>query len=152
MPRPALWMAAAGATAFIIACGYSYVEGTYFPKTWQTDLVEVSACAETEHPRGGFQKVLMTPKAAAQFKAKQYPIAQGEVVVKVQYKSDETCTGSIDIWTVMKKGPKGTAPKSGDWEWQTIWSTGKIGQKGQIDFCIDCHEGCGGDTDYLCTE
>ena len=145
------WASILAIAALIAACGYTYVAGTYFPQNWEQGLVQVSACAPTEHPAGGFQKVLMTPKAAAQLKAKQFPIARGEVVVKAQYKDDATCRGDIDLWTAMRKGKKGTAPDSGDWEWQTVWGSGKIAQQGQLQFCIDCHEGCAGDeTDYLC--
>lgn len=152
MKKPSLWLAAIAATAFIVACGYSYKQGTFFTKTWQSDYVQVSACAETEHPAGGWQRVLATPKAAAQFKAKSWPIAEGEIFLKAQYK-DPNCTGSVDAWTVMRKGKPGTAPKSGDWEWQTVWgSSGEIATQGQPRFCIDCHDGCAGsDTDWLCT-
>jgi hypothetical protein len=59
----------------------------------------------------------------------------GTVIVKEQRKSD----GTLDVLTVMVKGPPGYAPATRDWHWQRVTPDGTITHQGQVDFCINCH-------------
>jgi len=69
----------------------------------------------------------------------------GAIIVKTEYTD---LTGSVIAgYTVMMKGPPGTASASRDWIWQELDANRSVQQTGQINTCIQCHT-----TNSDCTE
>jgi len=65
-----------------------------------------------------------------------YP--EGSLIIKQKY-SDVAGT-KTELFTVMRKMPKGYDAENGDWEYSVINSTAsKILSRGRTDSCIQCH-------------
>ncbi len=84
-----------------------------------------------------------------------YGFPVGTVIVKTEYSNiDPTCGGDVIRITSMRKGPAGTAPNSGDWEWQEFDLDDGTERSGQLPECINCHSGgnpdCGPEKDFTC--
>jgi len=80
--------------------------------------------------------------------------AEGTTIVKTEYTSPACDSTPVRI-TAMRKGPAGTAPATGNWEWQELRFDDKIEREGQLTDCLSCHTGaanteCGPAWDYTC--
>jgi hypothetical protein len=94
--------------------------------------------------------VYASPEAADAYINGVYPFQPGAVVVKVLY-NDPNCA-QLAGYVAMRKGQAGTAPQSGDWEWQSVGVDGKVQSSGQLVSCISCHTGCTNGRDFTCTD
>lgn len=102
--------------------------------------------------RDSFASIWQTPPAVS-------AVADGTVVVKELYTSQDCGAATIGHWVAMRK-EAGFDPDHGDWHWQEVASQGKVLSDGRVDSCIQCHSGndssCAGyglaaGRDYLCT-
>lgn len=133
------------------ACGgYEYDPNSYFPEAWDNEYVQLSQCAKSSTHSGNYVEVWVNPEAEQTFKDGAVPFAEGTVFLKPQF-DDASCGGQPVTWTVMRKGAAGTAPDTGDWEWQSVDENGEITGQGQIAFCLNCHENAS-ERDYVWTE
>jgi hypothetical protein len=86
-------------------------------------------------------------------------LADGSIVVKEIYTTQECDPSSVDFWVAMKK-KSGFDPANGDWYWQKARADGTVVTDGRRPDCSGCHTGndptCDGyglkaGRDYLCT-
>jgi len=67
----------------------------------------------------------------------EYPI--GTVVIKSKYPDEER--SKIELYTVMRKMPKGYWPEHGDWEFSVLDSEKKhVLARGRVESCASCHD------------
>lgn len=95
-------------------------------------------------------RVLIDSAAATAYVDSIYPFVEGTVCVKIVY-NDDFCAQILE-YNVMRKGPPGTAPASGDWEWQVANANGEVTASGQLAECISCHTDCTFGRDFMCTD
>jgi hypothetical protein len=126
-------------------------EDPLFPADYLTTYTEVrnlrlSNNHDGSNPDVESIRVHASPEGASAYTNGIYPLPEGTVLVKTQYA--DAFGSVITGYTVMKKGPAGTAPASRDWIWQEIDRDRVVIQNaGQIQTCIECH-----DTNTDCTE
>lgn len=99
---------------------------------------------------GNFITVYASPSASNAYLNGQYPFAQGSVFVKVLHSDPEATR--VTGYVAMRKAASGTAPDSGNWEWQEADAAGNVLESGQIRNCIGCHTGCTEGRDFTCTD
>lgn len=67
----------------------------------------------------------------------EYPV--GTVVIKSKYPDEER--SKIELYTVMRKMPKGYWPEHGDWEFSVLDSEKKhVLARGRVESCASCHD------------
>ena len=121
-----------------------------FPEDYLTSFVEVrNLRPSNNHDGSAFGvasvRVHCSPEAADDYATQNYPLPLGAIVVKTEYTD---LTGAVVAgYTVMMKGPPGTASASRDWIWQEVDQDRKVLQTGQLSTCITCHS-----TNSDCTE
>jgi len=125
-------------------------EEPLFPADYLTTYTEVRNLRLSNNHDGSqlnvaAVRVHCSPEAADQYTNAIYPLPQGSVVVKTEY--SDISGSAVTGYTVMVKGPPGTAPGSRDWIWQEADQNRNVTQTGQISACIDCHT-----TNSDCTE
>jgi hypothetical protein len=111
-------------------------------------------------PHGPGMRVDISPASQAAFYLDRdgrdagFPV--GTTIVKTEY-TTPGCGGVPYRVTVMRKGPTGTAPTTGDWEWQELRYDDKTEREGVLGDCLACHNGgavggadCGPEYDYTC--
>lgn len=146
---------AALAAGLLVSCGdddgvSAPPQEPLFPEDYLTSFVEVrNLRPSNNHDGSAFGvasvRVHCSPEAADDYTTQTYPMPLGAVVVKTEYTD---LTGSVIAgYTVMMKGPPGTAGASRDWIWQELDSNRVVVQTGQIATCIQCHS-----TNSDCTE
>ena len=124
------------------ACGeteFVYNSASFFKQDYETSYTKISDCTKSPTHGGDYVKVFADSNAAQAYSGGD-PVKEGGVVVKPQY-ADDGCTELTSI-KAMRKGPAGTAPDKGDWEWQDVGEDGSISSEGQLGGCISCHTGC----------
>lgn len=94
-------------------------------------------------------RVYVNPEAADAYNNGVYPFEEGTVCVKTL--ANEGDCSDLAGYASMRKGPPGSAPESGDWEWQSLDADRKILASGALTECIDCHTSCTEGRDYTCT-
>jgi hypothetical protein len=126
----------------------------YFPADYLGSYVEVRDCRNTlEHADNGAinVRVYASPTCAAQYQNGVYPLPEGAILVKPMWGN----TGCTDLvgYVVMRKGPPGTAPTMGDWEWQEVSPDRRVLTTGVQTACLTCHADvdCIG-RDFTCTD
>ena len=125
-------------------------EEPLFPADYLTSFTEVRDIRLSNNHDGSAAnvnavRVHCSPEAADEYTNEIYPLPLGSIVVKTEYAD---LTGSvIRGYTVMMKGPAGTAPASRDWIWQEVDADRRVLQTGQLSTCIQCHT-----TNSDCTE
>lgn len=126
----------------------------YFPDNFRATYVEVRDCRLTlEHADNGAVnvQVFASPECATQYQAGTYPMPQGAVLVKPMW-SDGGCSQLVG-YVVMRKGPPGTAPNFGDWEWQEVNAAGEVLSTGVQSACLTCHADVDCvNRDFTCTD
>jgi hypothetical protein len=121
----------------------------FFPPDFASTFVEVRDCRQSVDHFPNV-RVYVNPSSAAAYADSTNPLPEGTVCVKPMY-GDDSCTVAIRYET-MRKGPPGTAPSTGDWEWQVVDTSGAVTESGQIPRCVSCHTTCRGPRDYTCTD
>ena len=122
----------------------------FFTAEFMKSYVQVRDCRLSIAHDGYFIVVYASPEAANAYKNGIYPFAPGTVIVKALYE-DVECT-KLAGYASMRKGEAGTAPASGDWEWQTVGGNGGVQASGQLQRCIGCHTACTEGRDFTCTD
>ena len=124
---------------YALAPGCGGEHGAYFPENYKDSYKLIHGCAPTEEHSSPFFMAYINSEAYDAWAAFEV-LPEGSTLVKVQYKNSN-CT-VLDVYTVMRKGPPGTAPDSMDWEWQNADEYGQVVESGQVNYCITCHSGC----------
>lgn len=139
-----------GLVLALAACddSFEYDPNSYFAQDWEATYTKVSECSKTATHSGPYVEVWVSPDGLTAFNDGE-TLPEGAVVLKTQW-ANASCS-EFDLWTVMRKGAAGTAPESGDWEWQTVFGDGEIQEQGQVAFCINCHKATCEANDLLCT-
>jgi len=76
-------------------------------------------------------------EAAIRTGSAEYPV--GTLVIKSKYPDEER--SKIELYTVMRKMPKGYWPEHGDWEFSVLDSEKKhVLARGRVESCADCHD------------
>jgi len=122
------------------------------------EWAQVAPCITSEHT--GSVRVDIFPATAAafylDFEGRDAGFAEGTTIVKTEYLALGSCDGVPYRVTVMRKGPPGTAPGTGNWEWQEFDYSSRTEREGQLIDCLSsqCHtsSACGPDTDYTCID
>lgn len=130
----------------------------YYASDYMTSYTEVADC-RLSGPHPNYMRVHIYPTAQAAFyndrsarQGQEFP--EGTIIVKTEY-GQLDCGGSPWRITAMRKGAAGTAPSSGDWEWQEFdFRTESERQGPGLSDCVSCHtNACNGPTyDYTCVE
>ena len=131
------------------ACGDTLDVDPFFPATYKSSYVKMSACIKGAHPAGDYVVSWISPGGAAAWKAGEV-VPEGTVLVKSQY-TDSACKEQ-SRFTAMRKLKIGTAPAQGDWEWALLDDSRGVreccaGDNG----CVSCHTPCK-KQDYICTK
>ena len=130
-------------------------EEPIFPADYLTSFTEVRNLRLSNNHDGsaanvGAVRVHCSPEAADDYTTQNYPLPLGSIVVKTEY--SDISASVIRGYTVMLKGPAGTASGSRDWIWQEVDAGRNVLQTGQISTCIQCHTTNSDCTDELfCT-
>lgn len=131
-------LALAGCLTLLSGC-FSLDEAAFFEENYRDTYQRVGACEATVHPIGGYQEVWVSPNATA-----SSDTPEGSVLVKVQWKSDASCTpNEQDLFTAMRRTAPGAGESDTDWEWQTIGALGGLTDTDPAS-CAGCHAGCPG--------
>lgn len=127
-------------------CGYVHDEAnSFFPADWTESYEEIVRCSTSQHPRGGYVRVVMNPEAKRAW-CQGNELPEGTVVVKEQWDDHPAFPpGQWDLFTVMKR-------EAGKWQWQTIGGDGGLaGPSGDVPGCVNCHaSSCNGE--LLCSK
>jgi hypothetical protein len=76
-------------------------------------------------------------EAAIRAGTAEYPV--GTIVIKIKYPDEER--SKIELYTVMRKMPKGYWPGHGDWEFGVLDSEKKhVLARGRVESCANCHD------------
>lgn len=154
-----LGRAAAFAAALLVAAGCGDDKSTtpnppadeaFFPENYLSTYTMVRDCRLSLEHDSFYIQVYCDPGSAANYQNGTYPLPVGSVVVKTLYNNDD-CTG-LAGYAVMKKGPAGTAPQTGDWIWQDVRADRSVERQGSLASCSGCHSGCTEGRDFLCTD
>jgi hypothetical protein len=120
------------------------------PSDYKMTFTQVRDCrASIDH---GLVSVVVRVRSdlAAAYREGPYPMPEGALVVKEQYR-DSQCQ-DLTGYTAMRKEKGGYFPAGGDWQWFTLDTYGTVLQKGKVGSCASCHTTCGAARDRLCTE
>ena len=130
------------ALAFILGCTTSSTPSE-LPSSYKTTYRQTRDCRlSIEHDLMHI-KVLADGAAYAPYMNRMDPFPTDSLVVKEQYgQDDDTCTGAIQFYTVMKKLPIGTDAAAQDWTWQKV-DTSFNTIDTNIKSCTNCHANCG---------
>ena len=126
------------------ACGYVHDPNAYFSGSWEEEYTRISDCALSGDHSGNHVTVWVNDLTDPD--ELERPFAEGTVLLKAQY--DGAGCSDLAGFTVMRKGAPGTAPETGDWEWQFVDDVGEITGQGQMSSCINCHTAAAAD-DYV---
>ncbi len=148
-------LAFAALAAAAVSCGGDDRPGQppgpepFFPLDFANTYVETRDCRlSADHFPN--VRVYVNPSSATAYVDSVNPLPEGTVCVKPMY-NDDSCTVVIR-YEAMRKGPPGTAPATGDWEWQVVDASGSVTESGQIARCVSCHTLCKGPRDFTCTD
>jgi hypothetical protein len=137
----ALWRVVAALTA-LAACGGSD-EAPLFPADHAASYVEVRGCRPSGDHDLNHVRVLADPAAADAYRLRDRAFPVGAVVLKAEYEfSDDTCTGPVQLWTVMVRLAAGSAPTTLDWRWQKVDADRNVVSDDEPR-CYGCHTACG---------
>ena len=125
-----------------------------FPADYADSYVEVRGCRRSADHELEFVRVLADPAALGPYSDRQSAFPEGAVVLKEQYEpSDDSCSGSIAQWTVMRKAPAATERLG--WDWQRVASDRRVVEE-NAEGCVNCHSSCTGAPqpgyDFTCTD
>lgn len=142
-------------TACLLACGSDTTQPPpgpqpFFPADYASSYVLVRDCRFSLEHDSHEIVVHADPVSAPAYTNGTYPFAAGTVLVKTLY--DDPACSQLAGYVAMRKGPPGTAPASGDWEWQRLDAGRRVLETGQIASCISCHSGCTQGRDFACTD
>jgi hypothetical protein len=122
----------------------------FFPADYLNSYVLVRDCRFSVEHDGVYVTVHADPASADDYVDGNYPFEEGTILVKTLF-HDENCS-DLAGYAVMKKGPAGTAPSSGDWLWQDVGATRSVAASGVLQACISCHSVCTEGRDFACTD
>jgi hypothetical protein len=112
------------------------------PAEYLSSFVEVRDCRRGGDHDFEFVRVLADPIALEPYMTRGESIPEGGFLLKEQYDpADETCSGDLIEWTLMKRLPMGSAPESLDYAWQRVYASGEVDN--DVQGCINCHTRCG---------
>jgi len=127
------------------ACGGGDDGGTteLFPAGYAASYTEVRDCRPSGDHDLNNVVVLADPSAVEAYQLRDRPFPVGAVLLKAEYDfGDDTCTGPIQLWTVMVRRAAGSSPATLDWRWQKVDADRKVITDDEPR-CIGCHTTCG---------
>jgi hypothetical protein len=109
-------------------------------RAWHA-LTPVPVFSRMHGARGRFVRVFVNDVGAMAARSRRGPFPQGTIAVKELFEVDHGRSAeSPDVFTAMLKGPPGTAPATGDWEWLTLDRDGRVVARGtDRRECSSCH-------------
>ena len=115
----------------------------FFPADYAGSYVEVRNCRGSgDHDLNNI-RILAAPDALGPYQKRDAPFPVGAVVLKEEYDfGDQTCTGPLKQWTVMRRLATDSSPSTLDWAWQRVDTTRTVVEQ-DPQRCIGCHMGCG---------
>jgi hypothetical protein len=128
----------------------------FYAEDYLTSYVEVADCRSSiDGHNPNTVRVHVTPGQAQAYLDKE-PLPEGTVIVKTETAGPPSAcaTDAVVRITSMRKAAAGTAPNSGDWEWQEfIFGSKPSEREGQLADCLACHTdpACAA-RDYTCIE
>lgn len=127
--------------SLLVACSSSS-ETPDFPADYKSSYTEVRNCRLSIDHDGEYVRVLASPSALAPYMNRTDPFPDGAVVVKEQYaRTDSTCSGAIQDYSVMMRVENGTAPLLPQWDWQHVDANRNVLSE-DIKRCTSCHADC----------
>ncbi|HVJ16981.1 MAG TPA: cytochrome P460 family protein [Polyangiaceae bacterium] len=125
-----------------------------FSADYAASFVEVRGCRKSADHELEFIRVLADPAALGPYTNRASAFPDGAVVLKEQYDpSDDTCSGTIEQWTVMTKNQR--ASERLGWDWQRVDADRRV-VEANTSSCSGCHQGCTGAPstgyDFTCTD
>jgi len=151
-------MRALALIAALAACGTDAkpLEPPVFPADYASSYTEVRNCRGPSEHDLMYIRVLASPDAVTAYQGRTAPFPTGSIVIKEEYDvSDMTCSGAIQVWTVMEKLDDASSPGTLDWHWQKVDSH-RTTKSVDDPTCINCHTTCTptgsrGGYDFTCT-
>ncbi len=146
------------AAALLVACSGpdspASAPAPIFPADYAASYVEVRGCRKSADHELQFIRVLAEPAALGPYDDRTSAFPDGAIVLKEQFDpADDSCSGSIDQWTVMQK--KRSAAENLGWDWQRVAADRHV-VEANAPSCIGCHQGCTGTPaagyDFTCTD
>lgn len=93
---------------------------------------------DTPH-RDYYCHVFVNESALPAMKSGKVPYPVGAIIVKQKFSDPEEI--KEELYTLMRKMPKGYDPEHGDWEYSIIsGNADKVLSRGRTDSCIECHQ------------
>jgi Cytochrome P460 len=121
--------------------GGGAIETELFPADYADTFTEVRDCRMSiEHATT--IRVLAAPDAVSPYENRDEAFPEGAVVLKEEYEYGSDCTGPIQLWTVMKRAPEGTADATLGWIWEEVDADRNVVET-DGPTCVGCHESCG---------
>lgn len=136
------WLVIAISVGMAAGCGDDSPDPD-FPADYATHYTEVRDCrSSTEHDFANV-RVLADPLALGPYQDRATPFPEGAVVLKEEYDlGDDTCTGEVQDWTVMRRLADGASPETLDWHWQKVAGNRHVTSDDEPR-CWGCHVDCG---------
>jgi hypothetical protein len=125
-----------------------------FPVDYVDSYVEVRDCRKSADHELELVRVLADPAALGPYLDRESAFPEGAVVLKEQYDpADDTCSGAITQWTVMRKALAATERLG--WDWQRVAPDRRVVEV-NAERCVSCHASCTGAPqpgyDFTCTD
>jgi hypothetical protein len=132
-PTPAP-VAASSASAMAEAAElWQVLQDANYQDNWAT-VPGKGTMYEGQPPHGAFLSTYLSPEAAEGMNMKTGTMPDEAVIVKENYKPDQT----LDAVTVMYK-EAGFDPAHGDWFWAKFAPDGQVQEAGKVAGCAACH-------------
>ena len=118
-------------------------EPPVFPEMYATTYQQVRTCRfSLDHDLRRI-RVLASPEALTPYQGRMEAFPVGAVVLKVEYKDDDTSCSQPPIgFTAMQRLADGADTAMLDWKWQELDKDRKV-LDGPVTGCAQCHKGCG---------
>lgn len=135
------------AAALLAGCGDGEAPDSggdvYFPADYAATYTEVRNCRPSGDHDLNTVRILADSAALEAYNSRNEPFPEGAVVLKEEYEfGDDTCSGELVQWTVMKRLAEGSSPETLDWDWQSVDRDRNVSSQ-NAGRCIGCHQGCG---------
>ena len=135
----------AGILCLLSSCsdGSESRETPWFPMDYALTYTEVRGCRPSGDHELNVVRVLAAPDAVSTYQDRNAPFSAGALMLKEEYEfGDDTCSGPLQQWTVMRKLAPATGQETMGWEWQRVNAERQVLDETPTR-CVACHGGCG---------
>jgi hypothetical protein len=114
-----------------------------FPADYAATYEELRGCRRSLDHDLVYIKVLVSPEAVDVYEDREGEFPEGSVVLKEQYaRTDDTCSGTPEAFTVMVKLADGAAPDDLGWLWERADADRLVDDGADLERCVNCHLNC----------